>query len=192
MVGSPPSRWNSLGARRRLQATIHRLMVVAGRSVCGAPLKAATIGLWPVDDFHRIAQGYHRYCSRPTFTKFARSYGCRARAGGMVPRRTSRTNADSRAKPDSNLENHSMLASFAGIRVRGPCCEDTQTPGQLRLLAGLEHGRTSPLSDIGPSIGITSNLQRPRKGHWSRRCRTKAILARANCTKIEAVYADPL
>jgi hypothetical protein len=44
----------------------------------------------------------------------------------MVPRRTSRTNADSRAKPDSNLENHSMLASFAGIRVRGPSCEDTQ------------------------------------------------------------------
>jgi hypothetical protein len=61
----------------------------------------------------------------PAFTKFARSYGCRARTGGMVPRRTSRTNADSRAKPDSNLENHSMLASFAGIRVRGPSCEDT-------------------------------------------------------------------
>jgi AAA domain len=40
-----------------------RFMVVARRSVCGAPLKAATIGLWPVDDFHRIAQGHHRDCS---------------------------------------------------------------------------------------------------------------------------------
>jgi phospho-acceptor domain-containing protein len=29
----------------------------------GAPLKAATIGLWPVDDFHRISQGHHRDCS---------------------------------------------------------------------------------------------------------------------------------
>jgi hypothetical protein len=35
-------------------------MVAACRSVRGAPLKAATIGLWPVDDFHRTAQGHHR------------------------------------------------------------------------------------------------------------------------------------
>jgi hypothetical protein len=55
----------------------------------------------------------------PAFTKFARSYNCRARAGGVVPRRTSRTNADSRAKPDNDLENHSMLASSSAIRARG-------------------------------------------------------------------------
>jgi hypothetical protein len=50
----------------------------------------------------------------PAFTQVARSCGCRARAGGLVPRRTSLANADSRTKPDSNLENQPMLASFAG------------------------------------------------------------------------------
>jgi hypothetical protein len=40
-----------------------RFMVIARRSVRGASLKAATFGLWSVDDFHRIAQGHHRDCS---------------------------------------------------------------------------------------------------------------------------------
>jgi hypothetical protein len=40
----------------------------------------------------------------PAFTRFARSYGGRARAGGMVLRLTSRTNADHRAKLNNNLE----------------------------------------------------------------------------------------
>jgi hypothetical protein len=100
--------------------------VIARRSVRGASLKAATFGLWSVDDFHRIAQGHHRDCSCRHSRSLHDHTAVALAPGGMVPRRTSGTNADSRAKPDSNLENHSMLASFAGIRVRGPCCEDTE------------------------------------------------------------------
>jgi hypothetical protein len=79
-----------------------RFMVVARRSVRGAPLKAATIGLWPVDDFHRIAQGHHRDCS-------CRHSSLLDRAVALAPAAwfrdgLSRTNTDSRAKPDSNLE----------------------------------------------------------------------------------------
>jgi hypothetical protein len=60
-----------------------RFIVVARRSVRGAPLKAATIGLWPVDDFHRTlkgiteiaAAGIHEVCTIIRRSRSRRRHG---------------------------------------------------------------------------------------------------------------------
>jgi hypothetical protein len=89
-----------------------RFMAVARRSVCGASLKAATIGLWPVDDFHRIAQGHHRdRSSRHSRSLHDHTAVALAPAAGFRDG-LSRTNADSRAKPDSNLERPLHVSQF--------------------------------------------------------------------------------